>query len=452
MRVGTPSLQIAAVFALAAAVFLPSPVHQWTDSEYSILLSEHLLRRGDVWLDEYFARRPAGRRATWPPYQIEEVDGRLTHSYPHGGPILSMPFVSLANLAGVSAIGASGQYDPHGERVIQAVLASLLMAGFTATMFVTCRLVLDARWSALLAIGGSLGSQVWSTMSRALWLQTWQVFLLGLAVLILVGHARGRWPSRPVLLATVLCWAFFTRPLSAIPLAGVGVYLLWTDRGAAVRYGAACTAWLVGMVAYSMAFLGRPLPTYYLALSSADSFRLENAVVGLAGLLLSPSRGLLVFVPSVLFVAYLLVRYRRRLPFRPLVLLALAVVAVHTLLVSGWTMWWGGHSYGPRLLSDVVPWLLLLGLAGVRGMLDGGDRDRQGSGLARFAPIGERLAGAALLTLSVAINGRGALAWETHEWNAVPFDVDVRTERLWDWSDPQFLATLRSRPGARILR
>ena len=30
------------------------------------------------------------------------------------------------------------------------------------------------------------------------------------------------------------------------------------------------------------------------------------------------------------------------------------------LLSSRWRMWWGGHCYGPRLLADAVPCLVLL--------------------------------------------------------------------------------------------
>ena len=30
------------------------------------------------------------------------------------------------------------------------------------------------------------------------------------------------------------------------------------------------------------------------------------------------------------------------------------------LLVSKWSIWWGGHCYGPRLLTDIVPCLMLL--------------------------------------------------------------------------------------------
>ena len=56
------------------------------------------------------------------------------------------------------------------------------------------------------------------------------------------------------------------------------------------------------------------------------------------------------------------------------------------------------------------------------------------------AGLVELTVGAVLLVLSVAINARGALSWDTALWNPFPVNVDQRPERLWDWSEPQFLA------------
>jgi hypothetical protein len=39
--------------------------------------------------------------------------------------------------------------------------------------------------------------------------------------------------------------------------------------------------------------------------------------------------------------------------------------------------------------------------------------------------------------VSGVMSGRG---WE---WNTTPVDVDLAPQRLWDWSDPQFLAAFR---------
>jgi hypothetical protein len=158
----------------------------------------------------------------------------------------------------------------------------------------------------------------------------------------------------------------------------------------------------------------------------------------LAGNLISPSRGLLVFVPVTLFVSYLLIRYWRALPCRPLVVLSLAIIAAHTIVVSGFVPWYGGHSYGPRFMASVVPWLTLLGILALKARATWRyGRPEAGSTAGLWI---ETLIGCLLLSCSIGINGRGATAQSTWLWNIRPVNVDQSPERLWDWRHPQFLA------------
>src|SRR4029077_20013585 len=79
------TLVAVAVFVATLAIFGTSRVHQFADSYYSMLLSEHLLTRGSFVLDEHFAlpldpARYPGLHITpgGYPYQIEVVD---SHAY-----------------------------------------------------------------------------------------------------------------------------------------------------------------------------------------------------------------------------------------------------------------------------------------------------------------------------------------------------------------------------------
>ena len=87
----------------------------------------------------------------------------------------------------------------------------------------------------------------------------------------------------------------------------------------------------------------------------------RDPLAGLAGLLISPGRGLIWMAPAVLFVPFAL-RAARRLRERMLPrVLALGCVGTLALAaaVGGWH---GGHSYGPRYLLPAVP-LAFLGVA-----------------------------------------------------------------------------------------
>jgi hypothetical protein len=405
------------IFAVAAVVFLSSPVYIFGDSHFALLLSHNILRHGHVRLDEYLARpldpRLLRHRPNTELYQIHRANGHSYYFFPIGSSVLSIPFVPLLNALGLSPVRSDGGYDLDGELAMQRILASLLMALLASVLFLTARLVLPAGWSVLIAVAGAFGTQIWSTASRVLWSQTWAILLLGVVILIVVASERRAWKPSPVLVASLLSWLYFVRRTYAIVVVTVSVYvgLFVYDAKAFVRYALTGVAWLALLVAYSWHNFQHVLPPYYLHSGLGwfgGDFRLGRwlikayATAG-TGHLISPSRGLLVYVPTVLFVAYLLLRYRRRIPSWRLTTLALVSIAGLGFVASAFGSWWGGHCYGPRPSTDLVPWLVLLAILGVSAM-----RDSSGLRASRRGRRTELTVGAVLLILSVAIHARGA--------------------------------------------
>jgi hypothetical protein len=82
--------------------------------------------------------------------------------------------------------------------------------------------------------------------------------------------------------------------------------------------------------------------------------------VGFAGLLVSPSRGLFVFSPFLLFAiagAAIAIRRPERWPIAPY-LAAGSLLLV--LLYSKWSIWWAGHTFGYRFLIEALPGAMVL--------------------------------------------------------------------------------------------
>jgi hypothetical protein len=96
---------------------------------------------------------------------------------------------------------------------------------------------------------------------------------------------------------------------------------------------------------------------------------------------------------------------------------------VVVLLYARWWPWWGGHTFGPRLLADVAP-VLALALYPLR------------DGLNRSPWI--KAAFATALLWSMAAHSIGAF-WDDIGWNAHPVDVDWAPRRLWSWTDNQLV-------------
>jgi hypothetical protein len=184
-----------------------------------------------------------------------------------------------------------------------------------------------------------------------------------------------------------------------------------------------------------VALYGQALPKYYLL-----SRRMELSALpeGLAGVLLSPSRGLLVYVPVLLWIGWALLRYRRHLPLRRLIPVALATIAAHVLANASWSVWWGGYSYGPRLMTCLVPWFALLGMAALYARREAAAAYSGPGWRVRL----EAACGLALLLLSIGMHGAGALCVDVTLWNALPVSIEQQRQRLWDWRQAQFLAAL----------
>lgn len=438
----TTAAGAAAVFAALVGIYALSPVQNFGDARYTVLLAEHLLRHGSASLEQYFppdgdpARTPSAipwrsdpPRRPGMPYQIEWNGEHATLLYPHGSALLSLPAVALLAASGLSAIAPDGGYDRAAEERMQRILAAPLAAAIGALWFVIARgRGLGLAAALALAFGVGLATPLWSTASRALWNHGWSVLVTTLAVAELAAAADARRAPRAALLASLFGVAFFVRPTAAGPALLAGLYLLAVDRPAALRYAAVGALWAAAFAAYQYAALDRLLPWYY------GAPRLTGAGWrdALAGQLLSPSRGLLVYAPVVLCGPLLLLRYGAPRGWGGVVALAAGGV-VAQLGVNTWLpQWWGGHSYGPRLASEAIPWLALLALAGLRAA--GEPRP------ARRARRLELAAGLVLLAWSMALQAAGAFSTATLRWNLTPRPVREAPERLWDWRDPQFLA------------
>jgi len=425
------------LFTAIGVLFLRSPVHQMGDSRYALLMSDSLLRYRTPALDHYRLPDEAATPTPAGPvghYQLESARGHTYYYFPHGSSYLSLPYVALMRTAGLAAASPEGVYDAAAERRLQTRLAALLMAAFAAVVFAAARLLLPPRWALLIALGSALGTPVWSTASRALWSDTWAVLLLGFVVWLLLAEEVDGARPRPVLLASLLAWSYLVRPTNALAVAAVTVYFVGVHRRLAARYLLAGATWLTLFVAYAWHLYGHPLPTYY----RASRLSLQSFGLGLATNLVSPSRGLLVLVPSVFFVAYLLTRYHSLVPAPRLVALALVVTSSHLIVVAAFPQWWAGHCYGPRFATGLVPWLALASIVAVRGYVSTLLRDARAPSPTRHRL--ELCAGATLLAASMFIHMKGATDWSTAEWNRHPIDVDQRPMRVWDWRHPQVLS------------
>jgi len=429
------------IFLLAFLLFKSSRLHPINDSKYSMMVSQCLLEHRSFQLDHYAVPRlPALVREDYVQngdiYQIEQVGPHLYYFFPPGSSILSTPFVLLAKAFGISTVNPDNSFNLAGETKIESLLAAFLMAVLAAIFFYLARLLLPLVSSLLVTLGGALGTQIWSTASRAMFTDTWAVLLLSLVVFSLLAHETKQTRLRPMLLASLLAWSYLVYPSYAVHVLAISLYLLfmlsWRQL---ILYVLTGVGWAASLIMYSWHNFGQLLPNYF----RPGRLSFGKFWTALPGNLISPSRGFLVFVPAAIFVAYLLVRFRRQVPHLRLLVLAISALLSQLIVISGFDHWWGGHSYGPRLMTGFVPWLVLLATLGLSALLKS---QANPPGIGRFEIVVTRVVGLALLSASIFIHARGAISPATSIWNSLPENVDLKPERIWDWRQPQFLAGL----------
>lgn len=307
------------LFLLVALVYYKSPVHYIEDSAYSLLMDEAILHQGTPNMNAY--QVPRGTHPGFVngySWNLALVNGRLIYVFPWGLPILTLPAVAVANALGY-VVAPNHVYSVANEVRMQKVFTTLLSALIVCLVYEAAASLLPISWSLMIALSVAFGTQMWSSVSRSLWAQTWYLLLIAMIILLLL---RG-W-SRPAPLATLLVWSGFVRPMAAPTLLILGVYILLALESHSARavYLTTGLLWAGALGAAMLFFVGHLLaPAYNPKLMEITGFADR-----LVGVLFSPGRGLLVYVPVVLVPLYLTARYWHHLPQRQLAVLALAAI------------------------------------------------------------------------------------------------------------------------------
>lgn len=185
------------------------------------------------------------------------------------------------------------------------------------------------------------------------------------------------------------------------------------------------------LVVVSVLLIGSLLPDYY---HPSRLLPRRSATFGLYAVMLSPSRGLLIFCPFLVVVVAGVVVAGRRIAGRPLLVLSVVWAAGHLAALAVRTVWWGGHSFGPRLAAEVVV------AAVIPAAIVWSTLTRDSPKPTRSAWL---LAAAFLAAGGIAIGihvGQGLFNPSAQRWNYRP-NIDTHQQLLLTWRWPQFLAT-----------
>jgi hypothetical protein len=418
------------------------------DSRWSVFIAMSVWNHGDTNLDEY----PDAIRST-DEYALECVDSAghvLTHvatcnghwynSYPIGGPLLAAPLVVaeveilraaqplLAHIHSSQPVIDGFLHDNYvvAHALMEEEAASFLLAVSAVVMYFIARRFLPAGRSVWLALLFALATSAYSVAGRALWQHTPSMLLLTIIIYMLLRAeetpALAAWAGLPVALA------YTVRPTDSLFVLIFTAYVAVRHRHYLIWYLLAAAPVAIAFVGYNESVYHSILSPYYQ--TPLDGFLPRNwpkLGVGLAGNLISPSRGLFIYTPVFLFSIWSMLRGKWRTPLAPwLAVLALA----HWVAISAYVAnWWAGQCYGPRFFTDLTPVFVLFLIPYFADWTT----------LSRAV----RITLIALALTGFAMHLRGGWSSAVYEWNVKPTDIDHHPERNWDWSDPPFLRGLK---------
>ncbi|MEA2601383.1 MAG: hypothetical protein QOF89_2375 [Acidobacteriota bacterium] len=353
--------------------------------------------------------------------------GHIISLYPVTLPVLIAPLY----LPAVGYLHLRGWTDvrlDHTARVMEKLSASLLAALSASLLYLLLRRRAAAPIALLLTLAYAFGTTTWVIGSQALWQHGMaELLVIGALLLLTAPCTAPRALAAGLLCGLIAC----NRPPDVILAAALGAYgLFWAGRRRAALLAAAAALPMGLVLFFNLSVAGHFAGGYGRVAQAYPNFLQHDLLAGLGGVLFSPTRGLFVFSPFLLFLVLAwrhLPRDRGDRGERGLTL-AMSAGVVLQLLLYAKADWRAGISWGPRYMTDLLPlllWMLVPVVAALRGL--------------------GRVCFLLAVGAAVAIEAIGAF-WYTGATDSAIFAVASGPHQMraaWDWRNAPFFASLQ---------
>lgn len=322
-----------------------------------------LSKSGTIYLDsmqDYFPYNDL-------PYFLSEKNGHIVSNYPIFPAVMATPFYAPFVWMGLIRPGEGNLVWDYISKLCASTYTSLSVL----FLYLTFKRLLNVKSAFILAFAYAFGTAVWPIASQSVWQHTGAILWWSVCFYATVrtdeSSDAGRW--KWLMLAgtaagcTVLC--------RIIHLTSAGFYsavILWRYRKSAIAFLAPCGLLTALLITYNYAFF----QTWNGGLENvlAERWALDRVqggvwstplLEGLAGVLISPSRGVFAFSPFLIFSISGLYLLWRQQGAQWGTLRYMSPIPIGLMCVFGkYIVWWGGiMHYGPRYQVDAYPFIML---------------------------------------------------------------------------------------------
>lgn len=321
--------------------------------------------------------------------------------------------------------------------IMEKLSASTIAALSGVFVYLSIKELVNKRIAIICALIYTFATNTWTISSQALWQHGMVELLLSIITYILIINIKKE-NIRNIILMGVLSGLYvFNRPSDSMLLLPLIAYILSLKDRKIIIYLISALCASLPFMAYNYYFFGNILGGY----SSVASFSFNaDTFVNILGLLISPSRGLLIYTPVVLMALPGIWNVKKidNKSIRQFLYLAFIAVLLEILVYGSFKIWWAGWSYGPRFLTGTLPFIaVFISLSLPKDINFKRINKREALVIAMLV---------ILLIPSIFSQLIGAFCYPNGNWDGDP-NIDYNVGRLWDWNDTQMKRSFNAGPA-----
>lgn len=288
------------------------------------------------------------------PYYITQKNNYFFSTFPVFSAILALPIyifpviinnITIENLA------------EHFSKVIYlgTLSASIFSSISVVFVFLSLTRFTNRPKALLLSLIYGLGTSTLSLSSQSLWQHGASQMFLSISLYYFI---RGQKEKKLIgVTGLFLELAVLSRFINVIIAAIFAVYLLIFERKQIIKFIIYSMPPVLIFAMIQFASTGNLFFYEYEGLAGNAAFSYP-IIKGFFGLLIAPSKGLFVYSPIFLFS---IIGTILAISKKDRVLQFISIVSIFFIFtMAKWTGWQGGWFYGPRMLTDITPFLILL--------------------------------------------------------------------------------------------
>jgi hypothetical protein len=327
------------LFLIAFCIFVAGMRYMASgDAIPAILLPISLIRERNLDFNEFVKNK------NHLPYPFRNVNGRIVSNFPILPGLLNTPIFLLAYFFGMSL------QQMAKWRILLSLLSAAAIASLSVVfMYLALKIITSRNKAIFFSLVYALATSAWSVAAIGIWQHGPSIMFITAALWLLLRKDRYL-PYSGLLLSL----AFFNRPSNLLIALPLTIYVFLHYRQYFRTYLTAALLPVPFFLSYSYVYFNKPLFIYGFPLDLSD-----NLFAGMAGSLFSPSHGIFIFTPILLFSAGPLIKSlspkKYDIFYTYLAVAAMAVLLLHSQRLD----WYGGWSYSYRYLVETLPILTI---------------------------------------------------------------------------------------------